>query len=231
MNGLSKTFNHGLLVNGDIFGSDGAGIGFLPTVSVTGDYSISYANRGHLVAVTTASNIDAQILLPTGSADIDGMSLVVKNIGGGHVVKIVAASGNTIDGTAQAEIGYTQHARIQYCHAVNRWHSLISSPPAPFGVLTNVGQSVTWNLNTIVVAKMTITGFWTLQNPLHMRAGGSYILYVEQGSVGEWDLNYGDKYRWAYGSPPNLSTEPGKVDIISFTCDGQYMYGMSGRGF
>lgn len=93
------------------------------------------------------------------------------------------------------------------------------------------GATISWNLNTQQVAKVTIAGNRTLANPTNLVAGGTYVLRVIQDATGSRLLTYGANYKWANGIVPTLSTAANAVDILSFYSDGTYMYGCSQIGF
>jgi hypothetical protein len=91
--------------------------------------------------------------------------------------------------------------------------------------------SITWNLNTQAVAKVTLGGNRTLANPTNMKDGGTYLVRVIQDGTGTRTLAYGTAYKFPGGVKPVLSTAINAVDILTFMSDGANMYGVSQLNF
>jgi len=95
------------------------------------------------------------------------------------------------------------------------------------GTLTD-GAAIDWDLDVAPAAKVTVgaTGR-TLNNPTNMKAGGWYSLLVTgAGSI----TSFGSAYKWPFGGgAPSLGA--GETHIISFYCDGTYMYGVAVTDF
>lgn len=91
--------------------------------------------------------------------------------------------------------------------------------------------SISWNMNTQQVARVTLGGNRTLANPTNLVSGGTYILRVIQDGTGSRTLNYGTAYKWANGIAPTLSTAANAVDILSFYSDGTNLYGVAQVSF
>jgi hypothetical protein len=91
--------------------------------------------------------------------------------------------------------------------------------------------NISWNVQTDPAAKVTLAGNRTLDNPTNMTAGTTYVLRVIQDATGSRTLSYGANYKWPGGTAPTLSTGANAVDILSFYCDGSYMYGVEGLAF
>ena len=62
-----------------------------------------------------------------------------------------------------------------------------------------------------------------------MIAGATYILLVKQDATGSRTLTFSSNYKFT--ATPTLSTAANKVDIISFVCDGIFLYGSAAIGF
>jgi hypothetical protein len=93
------------------------------------------------------------------------------------------------------------------------------------------GANIAWNLDTAQVAKVTLAGNRTLDNPTNMKDGGSYVLRVTQDGTGSRTLAFGSAYEWPGGVAPTLSTAAGAIDILQFNSDGTKMYGTYGLNF
>jgi len=90
-----------------------------------------------------------------------------------------------------------------------------------------------WDLGTNQIASLTLSGNGTLNNPTGKpsNAVGQYTLIVT--NTGTWYLSYGSDYKWVDGVAPIISQPTGdhKVDILTFVCDGNYMYGTANQDF
>jgi hypothetical protein len=101
-----------------------------------------------------------------------------------------------------------------------------------FGTATLTdGANISWDLDTEQVAKVTLAGNRTLDNPTNMIDGGTYIVRVIQDGTGSRTLSYGANYKWVGGVAPVLTTTASAIDIITFTSDGTNMYGVISQGF
>ena len=99
------------------------------------------------------------------------------------------------------------------------------------GTLTDQA-SIAWDVEADPVAKVTLDGNRTLTNPTNMTAGATYILRVIQdGVTGGRTLAYGSAYLFPGGTAPTLSTAVSAVDILTFYCDGTYLYGVETLDF
>lgn len=76
------------------------------------------------------------------------------------------------------------------------------------------GANISWNWNTSQVAKVTLAGNRTLDNPTNLQAGSTAILYVTQDGTGSRTLSYGSNYRFPSGTAPTLTTTASAVDIL-----------------
>ena len=64
-----------------------------------------------------------------------------------------------------------------------------------------------------------------------MEGGSSYTMLVKQSNSGSHTITWDSTYKWEAGSPPTLSVADGSVDIITFICDGTYLYGLIAKDF
>ena len=97
--------------------------------------------------------------------------------------------------------------------------------------LTISSGLIAWNLKTIPVATLSMSGNATLSTPTNMASGGTYYIIITQDSTGSRILSFGSNFKWAYGVVPILSTAPNSIDVLTFISDGTYMYGILQRGF
>jgi hypothetical protein len=77
------------------------------------------------------------------------------------------------------------------------------------------GANISWNLDNDQVAKVTINGARTLDNPTNVVDGGTYVLKVIQGTGGD-TLAYGANFDFGAEGAPTLSATSGKMDLMTF---------------
>lgn len=132
----------------------------------------------------------------------------------------LTAYGKTLVAVADATAGRTALAAAGV-GVVNSW---TAQQRFATQTLTD-GANISWNLDTQQVAKVTLGGNRTLDNPTNMRDGGNYTLRVIQDGTGGRTLAFGSAYKWEDGTPPELASGIGAITILSFHSDGTNMYG------
>lgn len=95
--------------------------------------------------------------------------------------------------------------------------------------LTDAG-TIAWNLQSGLFARVTLGGNRTLGDPTNKRTG-TWLLRVVQDGTGNRTLAYHANYKFPGGTDPVLSTAAGAVDLLSFYCDGSFMYGGIGKAY
>jgi len=101
-----------------------------------------------------------------------------------------------------------------------------------FGTATLTdGVNISWNLNSAQVAKVTLGGNRTLDNPTNMVDGGTYILRVIQDGTGTRTLSYGSAYKWPAGVAPVVAAGANDISVLTFVSDGTNMYGVAQTDF
>jgi hypothetical protein len=93
------------------------------------------------------------------------------------------------------------------------------------GALTDAA-SIVWDLNANPNANVVLAGNRALAAPTNMKAGGTYYLIVKQDATGGRTLSYASVYKWSGGVAPVLTTNGNATDILTFICDGTFMYGV-----
>jgi hypothetical protein len=92
--------------------------------------------------------------------------------------------------------------------------------------------NIEWDMNRAHIATVTLTDNRTLDNPLNIKAGATYILRVKQDNVGGHTLAYGSNYRWVGGTEPTVTAAADAEDIMVFVSfDGTYVYGLSNTNY
>lgn len=64
-----------------------------------------------------------------------------------------------------------------------------------------------------------------------MKGGSAYTMIIKQSNGGSHTITWDSTYKWEAGSPPTLTVADGSVDIITFICDGTYLYGLIAKDF
>jgi len=86
------------------------------------------------------------------------------------------------------------------------------------------GATINWNMNSGAIGWVALGGNRTIANPTNMVVGTA-ILELFQDATGSRTITWGNAYKWSAGVEPVLSTAANGQDILSFYCDGTYMYG------
>ena len=84
--------------------------------------------------------------------------------------------------------------------------------------------TIAWNMNSGVVATVTLGANRTMGLPTNLKVG-VYVLHVIQDGTGSRLLTWNAAFKWPAGLAPTLSTVAGRRDIFSFVCDGTNLYG------
>ena len=89
------------------------------------------------------------------------------------------------------------------------------------------GANISWDLNANQVAKVTLGGNRTLDNPTNQKAGSTYILRIIQDATGSRTLAFGSAYDFPGGTAPTLTAAANAVDLLTFVSDGTNMLGVA----
>lgn len=90
-----------------------------------------------------------------------------------------------------------------------------------------------WDLAAGNVTELTLKGNVSriiLLPSIKYRTVGTHILLLRQDATGSRTVTWGSDFKWPAGSTPVLSTVANSLDILSFICDGSYLYGSYLRG-
>lgn len=139
------------------------------------------------------------------------------------------AYGKLLGSTSKSDEGYSTWAQVLALPLaqVNNWQR-----QQYFGTKTLVdGANIPWDLDLQQVAKVTLGGNRTLDNPTNMKDGATYIVRVSQDGAGSRALGFGSAYDWGDAGPPALSVGPNKMDVLTFVSDGATMFGVPSLGF
>lgn len=98
------------------------------------------------------------------------------------------------------------------------------------GTLTDA-PTISWNLNGNQIAVVTLGGNRTLANPTNKTNGSVYILVVKQDATGNRTLSFSPDYKFPYGDTPNLANNVNRVDIFTFLCIDNLLYGIGVQNY
>ena len=98
------------------------------------------------------------------------------------------------------------------------------------GTLTDA-PTISWNLNGNQIAVVTLAGNRTLANPTNKTNGSVYILVVKQDATGNRTLSFSPDYKFPYGDTPNLANNVNRVDIFTFLCIDNLLYGIGVQNY
>jgi predicted secreted protein len=139
-----------------------------------------------------------------------------------------------IDSSGNVGIGTTSAtAKLHVNGTANITGNLTLSGQSYFvaSTITNSGASYSWDLNTNQVARLTLNGNKTLNNPTNQNAGAVYILIVTQSASGSNTLAFDTAYKFPGGVTPTISTTANKVDVLTFVSDGTNMLGVATQSY
>lgn len=96
-------------------------------------------------------------------------------------------------------------------------------------VLTPSGNVYSWDLNTPVVrVNLTTNNFdYTVSNPTNKVDGGTYLMMINVANTAGTNttISWGNNYSFPGNTYPTITANTNATDIVSFVCDGFYMYG------
>ena len=96
-------------------------------------------------------------------------------------------------------------------------------------VLTPSGNVYSWNLNTPVVrVNLTANNFdYTVSNPTNKVDGGTYLMMINVANTAGTNttISWGNNYCFTGNTYPTITANTNATDIVSFVCDGYYMFG------
>jgi hypothetical protein len=166
--------------------------------------------------VNTISSVGSGTSLVSGKV---GADLQMKSItfGANLTVSGVSATGFTVD-AATGSLDTTQ---------VNGWTGQQYFDATTLSFAANVD----WNLNTNQVTELTLTGDATLNNPINIQDGATYILHVVQDGTGTHSLTFSSNYKFVGDAVPSITTNANYRDIFTFTAIGGNLYGTFVQGY
>lgn len=93
------------------------------------------------------------------------------------------------------------------------------------------GATIDWNLEQNQVAILTLGGNRSLNAASNLKAGGTYILIINQDGTGSRTLSWHSIYKFPGGTDPTLSTGANAIDVVSFVSDGTNLLGVAQLNF
>lgn len=103
----------------------------------------------------------------------------------------------------------------------------IYNPPTTLTSDATIG----WNTNLSAVATLTLNHVGATLTPSNLVAGGTYLLFITQGTGGNKTITTWTNFKFIGGAFPTLSASAGAVDIITGYSDGTFFYATPQLGF
>lgn len=92
------------------------------------------------------------------------------------------------------------------------------------------GANIDWDMKQGQIAKVTLSGNRTLNNPTNKHSG-TFYLFIYQDVTGSRTLNYSSDYKFPGNIAPTLSTAGYSIDVIQFVYDGTTLAGVANYSF
>lgn len=99
------------------------------------------------------------------------------------------------------------------------------------GTTLSDATTIEWDAPNNQVAVVTLGGDRILDNANGTVDGATYILRVQQDDTGSRLLTYGTDYKFPGGIAPTLTTAANSVDILTFTSNSTFMFGVMQADF
>lgn len=87
---------------------------------------------------------------------------------------------------------------------------------ADYVALNDSGGNIAVDMSTGINFSMTMDGNYTLSNPTNTKNGQAGEIIITQDGTGSRTLAYGSNWKFANGAPPDLSTDAGAIDVLSY---------------
>jgi hypothetical protein len=84
--------------------------------------------------------------------------------------------------------------------------------------------TITWDVSTSPVAKVTLTASRTLAAPTNGAAGQFISIAIIQGGSGSYTITWNSAYEFTADTAPTLTTTVGKADLFVFRYNGTVWY-------
>jgi hypothetical protein len=226
-NCMSIDGSHNIRLNGNAFSINstsavmGLAIGQNDSTNKCRNLNIDFSfNRIGGDAVRIANVVDSRLDLNITNAAIYS--------GGGVAITNGLVFGSGISGSIMINATMDKASSITPTTGTVFGNVLINGHALPVG-LTDA-TNISWNPVNAPFATVTLGGNRTLTNPTYLQPG-TYHIIVKQDATGNRTLAYGSNYKWPAGSAPVLTTTANAIDMLTFKCDGTYMYGVAQKGF
>ena len=184
------------------------------TTSISREFTVGMNGTEILMRGTYATAGQCKLLINAAGTDVPTATLHVK--GGGNTVgttSLLVENSNGDDLLIITDDGTATFGGQTY---------------SPTATLTS-SASITPDFTNGNVFTVDLAHNATLNDPLRMKDGGTYIIIVKQ--TGSFTLGYGSAYKWEGGSDPTITTGVGAVDILTFVSDGTDMYSLKAQNF
>ena len=106
----------------------------------------------------------------------------------------------------------TNYAKLD---VVNTW----TKTQAPVGTSLTDAATIAWDGQAQQVTEVTLTNTRTMGAMTNVVPKATYVVIVRQDSTGFWSLAWNSMFKFVNGITPNLTGDPGTVDIFTFVAN------------
>ena len=212
-------YNQSLGYNQNINGEDNSALGNFN--SITGNDNISIGNgltmattQTYGIGVDSSSFVDYsfQVCWNDGTTQFDDIRLVSK-------ASSVVGQKSFIN--VKADIDIDAVGGTQFTTGNVKVRKQLEQNNFDNGTLTTA-TTLDWNNGNI--QEFVLGNNITLNNPSNI-SGAVYYLKITQDATGSRLITWDTSWKWAGGTPPTLTTNPARIDVLMFVADGGSLYG------
>lgn len=177
--------------------------------------SYEQSNTAYTTAVSAFNQAAAKGVIASAAFDTANGAY-----GAANVLSTFTLSSNTA--FAVANSGYTS-SNAAYVVANAAFAKANAAASITSGTITDAA-TINWDLSQYQVATVTLGGNRTIAAPSNMSVG-TFVLHLKQDATGSRTVSWNSVFKFPAGVSPPLTTTANARDIVSFICDGTFMYG------
>lgn len=184
-------------------------------------------------AQTSSDHIAATSSVHGATSSNTANRIVARDGSGGFSAGIITATGfvgpltgnastATTSADAQAHIARTDNPHSTTAAQVGTYtttaiDTLLAAKSDRSGVVALVdGPTISANAAAGNTFEVTLAGNRTISNPTNSANGQKIVYRLTQDATGNRTVTWGSAFRFAGGTPPTLSSAPGKTDYLGF---------------